>query len=211
MLTVSIWSLASETPDMPRTVPARYHHGALREALLQRATELLDEEGVNAVTIRAVARNAGVTHTAPGNHFASRSALLSTLATGFFQDLESAIDVRASKVGDDHNRRARAFAQALVEFGLRHPHRYRLLWRRDLLLDDADLLAPMDAIYDKLIAELSAARRGDQKSTHTLAIGMWSMAHGYLSMRLDGNFEDRKDEVTGQSRFDALLDLIIDP
>lgn len=195
---------------MPHAAQGSYHHGALREELLKQATKLLDEEGVGAVTIRAVARNAGVAHAAPANHFASRSALLTSLATGLFQDLGRAIDDRVQKAGGGPGQRIRAYAEALLEFGMRFPNRYRLLWRRDLLLGVAELQAPMDDIYDKLIAELSDGENSAGKSPHTIAIAMWSMAHGYLSMRLDGNFEDRKDEITGQPRFDAMLDLIID-
>ena len=195
---------------MARTARTGYHHGALRQALLKHATKLLDKEGVEAVTIRAVARAADVSHAAPINHFESRNALLTALATSFFDNLAADIDARVQSA-DDKLARVRAFAVALVEYGLRYPQRYRLMWRRDLLLPDAALQLSMDGIYERLTTELSGVRRRHGKSTHTVATAMWSLAHGYVSMRIDGMFEARTDEVTGQSRFEAMLDLLLGP
>lgn len=194
---------------MAKAARPGYHHGALRQALLKSATKLLDREGVDAVTIRAVARAAGVSHAAPANHFDSRNALLTAMATEFFNDLARAIDQRVCAEADGMAR-VRAFAGALLAYGLGFPHRYGLLWRRDLLLEDVTLQSAMDGIYDRLIAELSGGRRRHKKSPHTIATAMWSLTHGYLSLRLDGNFEARKDEITGQARFEAMLDLIVD-
>jgi AcrR family transcriptional regulator len=193
---------------MPKPARATFHHGALRDALLKQAAALLDKEGVDAVTIRAVARNAGVSHAAPVNHFATRGALMTALATSFFRDLNHAIEAKIRKARRRPRERIRAFAEALLEFGLRHPHRYRLLWRRDVLDDDTELQLAMDAIYDRLITEISGAGPMSGKSPHTIAIAMWSLVHGYVSLRLDGMFESRRDEATGQSRFDAMLDLV---
>lgn len=195
---------------MKNAARAGYHHGALRQSLLEHAVALLDAEGVDAVTIRAVARAAGVSHAAPVNHFESRNALLTAMATGFFDDLSLEIDRRAGS-GVASRDRVRAFAEALVHYGLSHPHRYRLLWRRDLLVEDEVLKAAMDGVYDRLIAELSSLPLIGGKSPHTVATAMWSLTHGYLVMRLDEVFEARDDELTGQPRLQAMLDLILDP
>lgn len=186
-----------------------YHHGALRSAILKQATKLLDGEGVDAVTIRAVARNAGVTHAAPVNHFENRSALLTSMATGFFLQLGRAIDARLKAAPVTPRQRIRVFADALLEFGLRYPNRYRLLWRRDVLIDGGELNAAMNAIYDKMIAELSQAGLARGKSAHTVAVAMWSMVHGYITLRIDGTFEARVDETSGEPRFRAMLDLLL--
>lgn len=194
---------------MRKAARVGYHHGALRQALLKQASKLLDKEGVEAVTIRAVARAAAVSHAAPGNHFESRNALLTAMAISLFDELAAEIDQRVRKATDTSGR-ARAFATALVEYGLRHPHRYRLLWRRDLLLVDEALQRAMDGIYERLIAELSSLSHRHGKSVHTVATVMWSLAHGYVTMRIDDVFEARPDEVTKQSRFEAMLDLVLD-
>ncbi|MFZ5669219.1 MAG: TetR/AcrR family transcriptional regulator [Pseudomonadota bacterium] len=195
---------------MKNATRAGYHHGALREALLDQAITLLDAEGVEAVTIRAVARATGVSHAAPVNHFESRNALLTAMATGFFNDLahEVARRLRPDAGGRD---RVRAFAEALFAYGLGHPHRYRLLWRRDLLIEDEALRTSMDGIYDRLIVELEALPLPGGKSPHTVATALWSLTHGYLVMRMDDVFEARDDEITSQTRLEAMLDLILGP
>jgi len=195
---------------MKNAARAGYHHGALRQSLLDHAIALLDAEGVDAVTIRAVARAAGVSHAAPVNHFESRNALLTAMATSFFDALSLEV-ARRVEVRAGGRQRVRAFAEALVDYGLGHPHRYRLLWRRDLLVEDAALKAAMDGIYGRLIAELASLPPAGGKSPHTMATAMWSLTHGYLVMRLDEVFEARDDELTGQPRLQAMLDLILDP
>jgi AcrR family transcriptional regulator len=69
-----------------------YHHGDLKLSLLSAARRILDREGVDAVTVRAVAREADVAHSAPANHFRGRSALLTELAIGVFAELADEID-----------------------------------------------------------------------------------------------------------------------
>lgn len=73
-----------------------HKHGNLREALVRGAMQLLDEKGVEAVTVREVARRASVAHSAPANHFSSRNDLLTALARKIFSSLaDRVIKVRA--------------------------------------------------------------------------------------------------------------------
>ena len=187
-----------------------YHHGNLRQALLSAALELLDDAGVEGVTIRAVARRAGVAHSAPANHFRDRRALLTCLAAGIFSELAAEIQQSLTSKRLTGPARVRRFADVLLAFGLRHPHRYRLLWRRDLLDDsDAALQAPMDLIYDSLVKELEACDSTHPESPHTQAVALWSLMHGYVSMRLDGNLRAKKDELTGRARERAIIDVLL--
>ncbi len=106
--------------------------------------------------------------------------------------------------------RIRAFALALLEFGLQHPERYRLLWRCDLLdMTDEALNTAADGIYATLLKEISALPESTESDPHTIATGLWSLCHGYLSMRLDGMFEERCDSVTGEPRLLAMVDRYI--
>ena len=71
---------------------SRYHHGALREALLQRARETLRSEGAEALSLRRLARDLGVSHAAPGRHFKDRRALLDALALDGYERLATALE-----------------------------------------------------------------------------------------------------------------------
>ncbi|MFN4228446.1 TetR/AcrR family transcriptional regulator [Parvibaculum sp.] len=189
---------------------AAYHHGNLREALVDAAFALLDEGGAEAVTIRAVARRAGVTHAAPANHFADRKALLTALASRIFEDLSREISRRLARAGDGLEARLRVFADAVLRFGLASPHRYRLIWRWDALDGaDATLQGAMDAIYDCLIAELSV-QGSEALDPHSRTIALWSMVHGYVSMRIEGNLVPGRDKVTGEPREKAIVTALLE-
>jgi len=191
-----------------------YHHGNLRQALLDAACNLLDREGIEAVTIRAVARGAGVAHSAPANHFKTRRDLLTALAAQIFEALAHTIQAKLlNATADpllDRRGRLKLFGSTVLEFGLSAPNRYRLLWRRDCLaVDDPHLVTQMDVLYDPLIALFSDPSQ-DGVSPETRGIALWSMVHGYVSLRLDGNLVALKDARTGEPRELAIIDAFLD-
>ena len=192
-----------------------YHHGNLRQALLDAACNLLDREGIEAVTIRAVARGAGVAHSAPANHFKTRRDLLTALAAQIFEALAQTIQAKLVKSPPDpmldRRDRLKLFASTVLEFGLAHPNRYRLLWRRDCLaVDDPHLLTQMDVLYGPLIALFSETPQNGNVSSETQGIALWSMLHGYVAMRLDGNLIALNDERTGEPRELAIIDAFLE-
>jgi len=93
-----------------------YHHGNLREALLQRAADVIAERGVEAVSLRALARDLGVSHSAPRRHFADRGALLAEIARVGFLMAREAMDVGAERAGPDPVARYRALGRSYVAF-----------------------------------------------------------------------------------------------
>ncbi|MGA1811242.1 TetR/AcrR family transcriptional regulator [Frondihabitans sp. 4ASC-45] len=93
-----------------------YHHGSLREVLLAEGRQLLMEEGPNAVTIRGLAKRAGVSHSAPLRHFADRDALLDAIAAEGFEELSVALS--AAEGQDDFAAQLRDYAHAHVHFAL---------------------------------------------------------------------------------------------
>lgn len=93
-----------------------YHHGALRETLLTDARSILAEHGADAVTLRELARRAGVSHAAPRRHFADRDALLETLVAQGFDELTEALRA-AERAGDVPDRLA-AYARTFVRFAV---------------------------------------------------------------------------------------------
>ncbi|HVT68895.1 MAG TPA: TetR/AcrR family transcriptional regulator [Trebonia sp.] len=95
-----------------------YHHGTLRDALLDEAQLLLAEQGSAAVSLRELARRAGVSHSAPERHFANRQALLDAVAARGFTLLAEAIRQALADRGDRLEDRFRAAAEAYVRFAL---------------------------------------------------------------------------------------------
>lgn len=107
--------------------------GDLRDRLLQAAVELLDADGVDAVTIRAVARRAGVSHGAPRRHFPTRAQLLATVAQTGLADLDRRL--AAPDLPAEPRARLRAAALAYVDFARERPGLFELITRHDLLED----------------------------------------------------------------------------
>lgn len=189
---------------------AAHPPGALPEMLINHAIELLDEAGPDAVTIRAVARRAGVSHAAPANHFHNRRHLLTEVATRIFRCFILASTVDPVNGSVSHTDVARSYMRNLAMLGLEHPSRFELLWRSDLIdWEDATLKALMDDIYMKFVESVSpiaSARRLDPES---IAVALWSAVQGYTTLRTSGIFEERLDAVTHQPRLETILDIIL--
>ena len=186
-------------------------HGDLRMELLREGLLLLDNEGIEGVTIRAVARNAGVAHSAPANHFASRRAMLTAIATIAFADLADRTTEATTDLADQPEQAIQAFAEACFQFAFDTPNRYQLLWQRQLVDQDEPAFAEeMERVYSALLSVLRRDEVNHRVDIETDAIAIWSMIHGYISMRLDGNLVAAKDTVTNLPRHKAILLSLID-
>ncbi|MGH7528396.1 MAG: TetR/AcrR family transcriptional regulator, partial [Gemmatimonadales bacterium] len=107
----------------PRAAP--YHHGDLRRALIETALTMVTEEGAWNFTLREVARRAGVSHAAPYNHFADKSALLAEVAALGFQALRRQMEGSARRPPRSSRQALLGIATAYVRFGVEHPAHYR--------------------------------------------------------------------------------------
>ena len=196
---MSIWGVSRER---------KFHHGDLKRVLFDVALQLLDRDGVEGVTIRAVAREAGVSHGAPVNHYRDRKALLTALVKRQFETILNCVEKGLSEASASSNVWIEVFAKALLDFGFQYPHRYKLLWRGDLInLQDPELSKTMDQIYDRLCDEIERALPAAEFDRDTVAVALWAMIHGYLDMRLSGMFVPFDDKVSGKPREAALIDL----
>lgn len=104
---------------LPSAVTDRpYHHGRLRAALLAEAERTLREQGIDALSLRDLARQAGVSHAAPRRHFADRQALLDALAEVGFVRLGDEVCTAIDQAGEDYQAGLRAVATAYVRFAI---------------------------------------------------------------------------------------------
>jgi len=182
----------------------QYHHGRLRIALLDAARTILDHEGVDHLTIRAVARLAGVSHAAPANHFSDRRALLTALAMRDFYDLSWRVTQAVHASEDGTVDRLHKIAEAFLNYALAFPHRFRLLWRGDLVnMRDPDLETAMNGLYSKLLTATT-----NDRTSNSRAIAFWSVLHGYAADRIDAKFTAQPDERTGEPRLTAMINLL---
>ncbi|PCI53243.1 MAG: hypothetical protein COB36_12420 [Alphaproteobacteria bacterium] len=184
----------------------QFHHGGLKLALLRAARDLLDEEGESGVGVRAVARRVGVSHAAPVNHFKDRRALLTALTAELIDDIRVDIENRLKTVSEDPVTRIETIANVFIDYGAHHPNRYSLLWRYDVVDHESEMMrSKSDIIYDFICDEIDKLTTGRNIDRDTIAIGLWSMLHGYIDLKIVGMFEDRADSVTGEDRPRALV------
>jgi len=104
-----------------------YHHGSLRQALLERAAVVIAHDGVDAISLRALARDLGVSHAAPSRHFADRCSLLAELAKDGFRRSVEAMNTGAEAAGPDPVARYRALGRSYVRFASDNPAYYRAI------------------------------------------------------------------------------------
>lgn len=101
-----------------------YHHGNLREALLARAAEVIGAEGVEALSLRALARDLGISHAAPARHFQTRTDLLAALAEDGVEKLIAATEAALAPTRPDPVQRLRVLARAYLSWAVDHPAHY---------------------------------------------------------------------------------------
>jgi AcrR family transcriptional regulator len=177
---------------------APYHHGDLRAALVEAALALLRERGVAALTLRAVARRAGVSHMAPYHHFADRQALVAALAQRGFERLLAAVRTRARRAGGDPLGQFRESAFGYVLFAVRNPALYRVMFGPEVARPDdhPGYRAAADAAY-ALITDGARALRA-QGVIHWddldgLCAAIWAQLHGLAVLLLDGKLARGRD------------------
>lgn len=159
-----------------------YHHGDLRAALLAAAEAELAERGVEAFSLRSVAKRAGVSHAAPAHHFGDAGGLLTALATEGFRRFLACQHRREAAA--DHDPAAQMLAAGLgyIDFALERPTLFRLIFASARLnRGDEDLAAAGAASYQHLVDQVSAVGGG----TADVAAA-WAMVHGLADLMISG-------------------------
>jgi len=200
-----------ETPA-PYGAPAGYHHGNLRAACVDAGIALAEDDGPDAVTIRGVARLAGVSHTAPLHHFRDRADLLHEIAERGFDLLLERLD-REVRPGAGPLESLRTYGLAYVMQAVDHPGLFRVMFAP---CDDP----PGEAAYRRLI-ELCAAVQATGaipgNDPLRLALLVWSTVHGLASlygpMGLDSGMSGQPADarVTAEHTLDDLLAALAGP
>ena len=182
--------------DTERSRP--YHHGDLVRTAIAGAVEEVRTVGVAAVSMRRIARRAGVSHAALAYQFGDKSGLFTAVAAEGFRLFAELVGPVATEAGPD------GFLQggrAYVQFALAHPGHFEVMFRPYLYrADDAELTAARDTAFEVLYgnARRSLAAHRDATATEipdedvlALAVAGWSMSHGFATLFATGNLPDR--------------------
>ncbi|MFE6978435.1 TetR/AcrR family transcriptional regulator [Streptomyces sp. NPDC057682] len=176
-----------------------YHHGDLRRAALTAALDVIRTEGPAALSLRDLARRAGVSHAAPAHHFKDRAGLLTAVAaegyTLFADALAEAPDLRERGV-------------RYVRFAAEHPAHFQVMFRPDLYrTDDPHLLAAKDRATAELRAGVSALPAPTPEDARLTGIAAWSLAHGFATLLLSGNLDAAVGDTDAEAVFRRVAEL----
>jgi AcrR family transcriptional regulator len=176
-----------------------YHHGDLKATILGEAALLVAERGADGLSLRELARAAGVSHAAPAHHFTDRRGLFTALATEGFRKLADALAGARPDFLDA--------ALAYVRFAINHPGHYAVMFDKSLYdASDTELVAAETAAGAELAAgvgTLDDARAKDDPQAAALAA--WSLVHGFSLLLLNNAVDDGTDPMATVRRVAGML------
>jgi len=174
-----------------------YHHGNLRQALINEGLAMLEADGLVALSLRAIAARAGVSHSAPKNHFGHLRGLHTAMAAEGFRRhvafMRTGLPKRASRAA-----RLAAAMRGYVRFAETHPHLFSLMFSSQHCdFSDPELGAAAAQSYG-VLREIAAGLDWDKADAPDASLRaemmLWSLVHGYAQLLLNGQF--RSDPVT---------------
>jgi AcrR family transcriptional regulator len=170
-----------------------YHHGNLRAVLLEAALAEIAERGPVAVSLRELARRAGVSHAAPAHHFGDKTGLLTAIAADGFERLAAALQAARQTGG---------FLQvglAYIEFAVDHRPYFEVMFRPDLYRRDDPALVTAQTAAARL---LYGPARDAFPDADALSVGIagWAFVHGFASLWLGGNLDVLGDDPIAAAR-----------
>jgi AcrR family transcriptional regulator len=160
-----------------------YHHGDLRRAILTAALDVIAADGPSGLSLRDLARRAGVSHAAPAHHFKDRAGLLTAIAAEGFgllaTTLRTAADLEEAGV-------------RYVRFAREHPAHFQVMFAPELLRTGDLELTTARALASDALREAVTAVPPEGRGTDARLAGVaaWSLAHGFATLLLSHNLDD---------------------
>jgi AcrR family transcriptional regulator len=184
---------------MALAAKTNYHHGDLRQSLIDAAIALISEEGISDLSLRQVARRVGVSHNAPYRHFEDKEALLAAVAEQGFQSLRVAMETAKQGMPIDASQRLEAIGIAYVNFALAQPFHYRLMfgdYRYNLSKHSALAAAAQQSfmVLVNTIREGQSAGIFRSADPVNIARVAWSLVHGQSMLALDNKLQIEQGE-----------------
>lgn len=185
-----------------------YHHGNLRAALLERAEHTVREHGAQALSLRELAREVGVSHGAPRRHFADREALLEALAVAGFERLTRELDAAVNDARPGFDARLQALGRAYVGFATRDASLLELMFAAKHRDGAVPVRTAADRAFAIPLAVIGAGQQageivaGDPES---IALAAFALLQGLASMATGGMLGERDPDAAVATAVEQLL------
>ena len=195
---------ATEPPSQPpakSAVRRAYHHGDLRRAIVTAALDVISAEGPSALSLRDLARRAGVSHAAPAHHFKDRTGLLTAIAAEGYgllaATLTEAEDLRDAGV-------------RYVRFAREHPAHFQVMFTPELLRENDLELTTARALAGERLRDAVSAVPSEGRGTDARLAGVaaWSLAHGFATLLLSHNLDGPVGEQDPEEVFRTLTSML---
>jgi AcrR family transcriptional regulator len=168
-----------------------YHHGDLKNALINAGVEILSKDGVGGLSLRKVAQRAGVSHNAPYSHFPDKQSLIAAISTEGFKQLYEELDAAISSYPDDPRRQLQEGAWAYVHFAMNNTDTFRIMFSGVLEKEkEYPAFVEISRKSFKLVVDVVRACQVAEilrsAPLEITAIAVWGQIHGIVSLMLEG-------------------------
>jgi AcrR family transcriptional regulator len=176
-----------DTAIEPKTT---YHHGDLKAVLLDAAEAELSQNGIEAFSLRGVAKRAGVSHAAPAHHFGDATGLLTALAAIGYRRFVKTQESRQRDAPPDPKAQLAAAGLGYIDFAMAHPAMFRLMFSSEKPDKTNEMLATEStAAFNKLIEDVQHIAKSDpyaDRNAMTDVMAVWAIAHGLADLMIAG-------------------------
>lgn len=208
--------MSRDTSPADPSARAAYHHGNLTEALLATAVALIEEKGVEALSVREVAKRAGVSPAAPFRHFRSRNALITAVAEQAMGRLTDSVRTEMQATGDaDPISALRGIGRAYLRWAHANPTHFQVISSRSLVdfHNSPRLVAENEAIRQAMAELVHRARQSGQLreglDAEDLMLALRAFVYGVARMWIDGHFREWKVDRPPAEAMEGALDLFV--
>src|ERR1700752_2066613 len=194
-------------PRLVRKAPDTYHHGDLRDALVQAALQDAEQGGPEAISLKALTKKLGVSQPAPYRHFADREALLEAVTAEAFRQFTAVLREAIGKPSKQS--KLSRFAQAALAFGLRRHGIYRLMFASRVMAcspKDSELHSAARETFGLLLEALESPPVGLLRERHALQI--WAALHGVVMLAEQGLLTGQVARITREELVEDFVEQI---
>jgi AcrR family transcriptional regulator len=169
--------------DKAKVTEKPHHHGNLRAALIAAGLDLLNEDGVDGLTLRRAAAKAGVSHAAPAHHFNGKHGLVVAIAAEGFRTFTRIMEEDRFDGGNDAQAQLLGICTGYLRFATEHPALFRLIFSPTIKNDpDPELQEASKAAF-MVLSEVCGLFEPSPKGEGANELMIWSLVHGYASLR----------------------------